>query len=127
MAAGPSILVKFLADTSELSGVGKTVAGAFSFNQVAEFGRNVGDVIGKVIDFGEATIGAAAADADAQAKLAQSLRTTTGATDTQIASAERFISNLSQSAAIADDDLRPALATLARGFGDTEKAQSALS
>ena len=132
MATGPTITAKFIADTSQLtSEVDKAASGAGS--RLDGFAKNAAIAIGsafvadKVIDFGKATVDAAAADAEAQAKLATALKNTTGATDAQVAAAEKFISNLSQSAAIADDDLRPALATLARGFGDTQKAQDALS
>ena len=84
-------------------------------------------VVDKIVDFGKASVEAAAADAEAQAQLATALKNTAGATDAQVASAEDYISKLSKQAAIADDDLRPALATLARGFGDTEDAEKALS
>ena len=132
MASGPTITAKFLADTSKLtSEVDSATSSAGS--KMSSFAKGAALAVGgafavdKIVDFGKASVEAAAADAEAQAKLAQSLKTTAGATDSQVAAAEKFISNLSQSAAIADDDLRPALATLARGFGDTEKAQNALS
>ena len=72
------------------------------------------------------TAKAAAADQAAQAQLARQLIATTGATDNQIQANEEFISTLSMSAAVADDELRPALASLVRGTGDLAKAQDAL-
>jgi hypothetical protein len=64
-------------------------------------------------------------DAAAQ-KLATTLRNTTGATDAQVASVEAFISETSRAAAVADDELRPALDSLVRGTGDVTKAQDLL-
>ena len=132
MASGPTITAKFLADTSQMTGeVDKATSTAGS--KMDSFAKNAAIALGgafvvdKVVDFGKASVDAAAADAEAQASLAQALKTTTGATDAQIAASETYISNLSKQTALADDDLRPALATLARGFGDTEEAQKALA
>jgi len=72
------------------------------------------------------TAKAAAADQAAQAQLARQLRATTGATDEQIKANEEFVSSLSMAAAVADDELRPALASLVRGTGDLATAQDAL-
>jgi len=69
---------------------------------------------------------AAAEDQAAQAQLARQLQATTGATDKQIKANEDFISTISRSAAVADDELRPALASLVRGTGDLASAQDAL-
>jgi len=69
---------------------------------------------------------AAAEDQAAQAQLARQLQATTGATDKQIQANEDFISTLSRSAAVADDELRPALSSLVRGTGDLATAQDAL-
>ena len=65
-------------------------------------------------------------DAAAQ-KLATTLQNTTGATDAQVASVEKFISQTSRASAVADDQLRPALDSLVRGTGDVTKAQDLLS
>ena len=59
--------------------------------------------------------------------LATSLKNTTGATDAQIASVEKFITQTSIAAAVSDDELRPALEKLVRGTGDVTKAQDLLS
>lgn len=61
-------------------------------------------------------------DAAAQ-KLATTLKNTTGATDSQVGAVEDFISKTSMAAAVADDELRPALDSLVRGTGDVAKAQ----
>ena len=65
-------------------------------------------------------------DAAAQ-KLATTLTNVTGATDAQVQSVEDFISKTSMAAAVADDELRPALDSLVRGTGDITQAQNLLS
>ena len=65
-------------------------------------------------------------DAAAQ-KLATTLRNTTKATDAQVAAVEDFITETSKAAAVADDQLRPALDSLLRGTRDVGKAQNLLS
>ena len=69
---------------------------------------------------------AAAADQAAQAQLARQLTASTSATRADIKANEDFISTLQMSAAVADDELRPALASLVRGTGDLATAQTAL-
>jgi hypothetical protein len=69
---------------------------------------------------------AAMQDQAAQDQLTRSLDKTTGATDGAIASVDAFITSTSNLTAVADDELRPALATLARGTGDLAKAQDGL-
>ena len=59
--------------------------------------------------------------------LATSLQNTTGATDAQIASVEKFITQTSIAAAVSDDELRPALDKLVRGTKSVTKAQDLLS
>jgi hypothetical protein len=65
-------------------------------------------------------------DAAAQ-KLGTTLKNVTNSTDDQIESVEKFISKTSMAAAVADDELRPALDKLVRGTGDVTKAQDLLS
>lgn len=67
-----------------------------------------------------------AEDSQAADLLAQSLRNSTGATDSQIASVEDFITKTSMAAAVADDELRPALDNLVRGTKDVTEAQNLL-
>ena len=69
---------------------------------------------------------AAITDQAAQDQLTRSLDKTTGATDKAIASVDGFITATSNLTAVADDELRPALATLARGTGDLKTAQDGL-
>ena len=132
MASGPTIVAKFIADTSAMtSEVDKAASGASS--RLESFATKAAVAIGgafavsKVVEFGKASVDAAAADAEAAALLASTLKNVTGATDAQVAASEAFISNLSKQAAVADDDLRPAMGNLVRGFGDAEQAQQALA
>jgi hypothetical protein len=132
VASGPTITAKFVADTSQLvNEVGKVEQSAGSrlksFAGKAALALGGAFAVSQVAEFGKASVDAAAADAKAQAILADTMRNVTGATDAQIASTESFLSALSKSTAVADDDLRPALANLIRGFGDAGEAQDALS
>ena len=76
---------------------------------------------------GAVAVKAAMEDQKAQTLLAQQIRATTGATDAQIQSMENFIDKTQRATGVADDQLRPAMATLVRGTGDLTKAQSLLS
>lgn len=132
MASGPTIVAKFVADTKDLTRGVDQAAGGMN-TKLGGFSKNAGKMIasglatGAIIKFGKDSVDAASADAEAQAILAQTLRNTTGATEDQVAATEDFISKLSKQTAIADDDLRPAMANLVRGFGNVEDAQTALS
>lgn len=70
---------------------------------------------------------AAVEDGKSQGLLAQQLRNTVGATDEAIAANEQYISSLELSTNIADDALRPALASLVRATGDVGQAQQLLA
>jgi len=69
---------------------------------------------------------AAIQDAASQDQLAGVLRRSTGATTEQVAATEAFISSLSKATATADDELRPALASLAQATGNLGTAQQLL-
>lgn len=69
---------------------------------------------------------AAMEDQKSQALLASTLRNTVGATDAAIASTEQYITALQKEVSVSDDELRPALATLARATGDVTSAQALL-
>jgi hypothetical protein len=66
-------------------------------------------------------------DAAAQAKLALTMRNTTGATDQQIKATEDWISAQGTALGYTDDDLRPALARLMTQTHDVTKAQELMS
>jgi hypothetical protein len=69
---------------------------------------------------------AAIADEKAQDLLAQQLRVSTRASQAQIDEVERAITKMSFQAAVADDELRPALGNLVRATDDAAKAQEIL-
>ena len=75
---------------------------------------------------GTDAVRAAMDDQKSQALLASTLRNTVGATDAAIASTEQYITLLQKEVSVADDELRPALATLARATGDVASAQALL-
>jgi hypothetical protein len=79
---------------------------------------------GLAMVLGDATK-AAMEDAASQAELARTLRTSTGATDKAIAATEDYISEQGKLLGVTDDELRPALAGLARATGSVERAQKA--
>ena len=70
---------------------------------------------------------AAMEDEAAQLELARQLRVTTQATDAQIKAVEESISAFSKQTAMADDQLRPALANLVRATGSLELSQKAMA
>ncbi len=70
---------------------------------------------------------AAMDDEKSQQMLARQLKATTGATDDQIKSVEKYISAQGRNLGITDDQLRPALAGLVRVTKDVNEAQNAAS
>ena len=70
---------------------------------------------------------AAIEDEQAQLRLANALKTATGATDDQIKATEDMILKTSLATGVADEQLRPALQRLAVSTKDTEEAQKLLS
>lgn len=83
--------------------------------------------VGVAIDFLKDAAVAAAEDEKAQADLARQLQASTKATDDQIESTEEWIDATARATGIADDELRPALETLARATGDLDEAQDLLT
>jgi len=62
-------------------------------------------------------------DQKAQALLAQQMKTTTGATNAQVAAVENLIDQTARATGVVDDELRPAFATLLRATKDVTEAQ----
>jgi hypothetical protein len=134
MATGTRALtLKLLADvdnfTKNLKGADKDVA-TFG-DKVAKFGKIAGAAFlaagaaaaayaGKLAIDG---VKSAIEDEAAQAKLANTLRNVTKATDAQIASTEDYILKTSLATGVADDELRPSLDRLTRATKDLDKAQ----
>lgn len=69
----------------------------------------------------------ASEDDAAQRTLARTLKNTTKATDSQVASIEDYISKAGVATGITDDEMRPALASLVRSTKDVGKAQTLLN
>jgi hypothetical protein len=109
-----------------------------------KLGREGSDALGQVFDVAKkgaliataaagaiagaafSAVKAATEDQESQKKLADQLRRTMEATDEQIASVEQYISKQQMLVGVADDQLRPALANLARATGDITFAQKNL-
>lgn len=70
---------------------------------------------------------AAIDDQKSQVLLATQLQATTKATEAQVKATESFVAGLALSSGIADDELRPSLAKVARSTRDLTKAQKLLS
>ena len=68
------------------------------------------------------SVKAAIEDQAAQASLARQIKQSTGATDDQVKSVEKYISGLGRSAAISDDEARPAMQKLIVATKDVAKA-----
>jgi hypothetical protein len=99
----------------KLGEFGKKAAAAF-----AVAGAAAAAYAGKLLVDG---VKAAIEDEKAQAKLATTLTNVTGATDKQIASVEKQITQLSLATGVADDELRPSFERLVRATNDVTEAQ----
>jgi hypothetical protein len=77
--------------------------------------------------FGVSAVKAAAQDQAAQQKLNDTIKATTDATAQQIAGIDRYVTQTSIAAAVTDDEIRPALARLARSTGDVKESQDLLA
>ena len=80
-----------------------------------------------LVDIARRSITAANEDARSQRLLANALRNTAGATTEQIGAVESNLQKMQYSAAIADDELRPALQSLVMVTGDMTKSQDLLA
>jgi hypothetical protein len=123
-------MIRFLTDTAGVKDAVDDVEGTGS--KIKDWAGKAALAIGgafavdKVVEFGKASVDAAAKDAAAQANLAQQLKNSAGASDAQVKATEDWISKASKQYAVADDDLRPAMGNLVRGFGDVGKATGAM-
>ena len=73
------------------------------------------------------SVKAAIEDTAAQAQLAKTLQNVVGATDAQISATEKSISSMAMATGVADDQLRPALASLVLGTQNLATANDALT
>lgn len=133
MAGSRTLKLSILADVADLR------------NKLSQGSKEVEGFGGKLAQFGKvagaafAAAGAAAAayagkllvdgvkaaieDEKAQASLATTLKNVTGATNTQIAATEDYITKTTLATGITDDELRPSLDRLVRSTKDVEEAQ----
>ena len=122
---------------SEFDGTGVKKAIA-QFNDLEGAGAKAGFALKKAMVPAIAVLGGLAAglgvatkaaveDQKAQDLLANQLRTSAMATDDVIAQNESFITSMSMAKAVADDELRPAMANLVRSTGSVEVAQGLMS
>ena len=135
MAGERTFVVKFISDVAgatkgiksvggELGALGKKLGLSLpSFKQVAiASAAATGAIAAGLFKAAQA----AAEDQKSQALLADQLVKTTGATTAQIRQVEDYIDVTQRATGIADDQLRPAIATLTRATGDSTKAQELL-
>ena len=102
-----------------------------SADQIADFGKKaalafaaVGAAVGA---FAISAVKAAAEDEKARKSLEQTIRSSTKATEDQIAAIDTYITKQSIATATTDEVLRPAFARLIRSTNDVAKAQELLS
>lgn len=122
--AGPTVNIKILADAAQATKTLDTASG-----KVGKFGGSMKSAALPIAAAGVALFSmgkSAVEDAAGQATLAKSLKNATGATNDQVASVETWISKTAAASGVADDKLRPALATLTRATGDVGKAQKSM-
>lgn len=127
MANTRDLIVRFLADTKQLTSAVAKADGAMGKLRTAAIAVGGAYAATKVVNFLEDATKAADEDRASQRLLATQIRDTTAATDRQIAGVEKFINKLSRASGVADDDLRPAYAALVRATGSVEGAQSELA
>ena len=113
-----------VSDFKKLDSVVKTVGGKLD-KTLAGVGLGLG--VAKVAGFLKDSAKAASDDYKAKNLLALSLENVVGASKNAIAGVESWIESTSNSTAVLDDDLRPALQKLVTATGDVGKAQSLLS
>jgi hypothetical protein len=133
MATQRTLKLNLLADVDKFGkGLDKAGKDAQGFGgKVSKYGKIAAKSLAAVgvaagvmaVKLGVDAVKGAVEDEASQVKLAQALRNTTGATDDQIASVEKYISKQQLAFGIADTKLRPALGNLARATGDVTEAQ----
>lgn len=127
--ADRKITVEFLGDSRDLN-----AAASSSERRMSSWGsklKKVGKVAAVGLGVGVALAGKAlwdmtknaAADEAAQRKLAIGIKNATGATDSQVAAVEDWISAQGRLLGVTDDELRPAFQRLVQSTGSVKEAQ----
>jgi hypothetical protein len=133
MAGSRTLKLSILAETKDLvAGLNTASKETQSFGDKAtEFGKKAALAFAlagaAALKFGADAVKAAAEDAAAQEKLAETIRSTTNATTAQIKGVEDYITKTSIAVGVTDDQLRPAFSRLVRSTKDTEEAQRLLN
>lgn len=133
MAGSRTLKLSILAETKDLvDGLNKASKSTETFGDKAtEFGKKAALAFAAAgaaaLAFGADAVKAAAEDAAAQEKLADTIKATTNATAAQIAGVEDYITKTSIAIGVTDDQLRPAFSRLVRSTKDTEEAQRLLN
>lgn len=124
-----TLTLKILADAKDaISGLDKTASSADKFQSgIKSAAVPAAAALAAVGAAGLDMAQAAAEDQAAADQLALALRNSAGASDDSIASTEAWITKTSKAAAVADDELRPALGTLVRATGDVQSAQDLMN
>jgi len=133
VADSRALTLKLLADTADFQK--KLAAGSKDIDSIGERATEFGKKAAIAFAAASAAIGAfavsavkaAAEDEAAQRKLAETIRSTTAATDAQIAGVEAYITKTSIAIGVTDDQLRPAFSRLVRSTNDVEDAQKLLN
>ncbi len=128
-----ALTLKLLADTADFQK--KLQEGSKDVDSIGEKAKEFGKKAAAAFALAGAAVGAfavaavkaAAEDEQAQIKLAETIRSTTKATDEQIKGVEKYITQTSIAAGITDDELRPAFSRLVRSTNDVEDAQKLLN
>ena len=132
MAGSRTLKLSILAETADLvKGLNSASQETQTFGDKVEAGFSK---VGKAAALAAAAIGALALktaidgvkaaieDEEAQAKLAATLETVTKATNAQIESVERYITETSLAVGVTDDELRPSLDRLLRSVKNVDEA-----
>lgn len=136
MASIPKVKITFDADLdglkrgtasaeNELNGFGKSVE-KFGAMAKAAFAAAAAAAAAYAVKLGVDGVKAAIEDEQAQARLAQTLKNATGATNEQIAATEKFISSMQMATGVSDDKLRAAMGRLSLSTNDVTKSQELL-
>ena len=113
------------AAAKDIANLGKSFD-KFSKNAIKAFGLATAAAAAFAVKIGKDAVQAAMEDQKSQALLANSLRNTVSASDSQIASVEKNITALQKQFSVVDDELRPAFGRLTAAFGSTVLANEAL-
>lgn len=126
--AGPISISILTNERDALAGIEKVTSRSQRMGQmVAKAGRVAAAGVGLLVVAGAKAASAAADDAQSQTVLANSLHRATGATRAHVNAVEEYIDKTARATGVADDQLRPAFAALARSTGSVEKSQKGLN